>query len=189
MWNSCDIFSFICSFHPSTNYLHVKCVFNTWYSCVKCTNLWMNKFHMIFIINSSHGKFVMIISYSWLPTKIYHKNLMIWIFFQNMANLGFFFSWKSFVWIKFLFFKLKNENWQKSSPKKTMFGNKWNNFHKCVIWTFELHFWTNKGQNLYWVKTLVIWNMKCVVTCIWSSHEMFFFHCTWDMKMNNLARL
>ncbi len=40
-------------------YSCVKHVFNTWYLCVKFTNLWMNKLHMIFIINSSHVKFVM----------------------------------------------------------------------------------------------------------------------------------
>jgi hypothetical protein len=88
---------FIHMFIPSINKLFAceMCFQHMIFMCkmYKFMNEWinftcMNKFH---IINSSHGKFVMIISYSWLPTKIYHKNLMIWIFFQNMANLGFFF--------------------------------------------------------------------------------------------------
>jgi hypothetical protein len=90
MWNSCDICSFIGSYFIHQQiYSHIKCVFNTWYSCVKCTNLCMNKFHMIFIIKSSHGKFVMIVLYSWLPTRIYHKNLIIWIFFSKYSQFGF----------------------------------------------------------------------------------------------------
>jgi hypothetical protein len=36
-----------------------ECVFNTWYLCVKCTNLWMNKFYTIFTINLSYVKFLM----------------------------------------------------------------------------------------------------------------------------------
>jgi len=40
-------------------YSCVKHVFNAWYLCVKCTNLWMNELHMTFIINLSHVKFVM----------------------------------------------------------------------------------------------------------------------------------
>jgi hypothetical protein len=40
-------------------YLCVKCVFNAWHSCIKCMNLWMNELHIVFIINSSHVKFVM----------------------------------------------------------------------------------------------------------------------------------
>jgi hypothetical protein len=44
---------------------------------------------MIFIINSSHDKFVMIVLYSWLLTKIYHKNLMIWIYFSKYGQFGF----------------------------------------------------------------------------------------------------
>jgi hypothetical protein len=35
----------------------IKCVFNVWYSCVKCMHLWMDEFHTIFIINLSHVKF------------------------------------------------------------------------------------------------------------------------------------
>ncbi len=41
-------------------YSCVKHVFNAWYLCVKCTNLEMNKFHMVFIINTPHAKFVII---------------------------------------------------------------------------------------------------------------------------------
>ncbi len=56
----CVICSFIGSYFIHQHiYPCVKFVFNTWYSCVKCTKLWMNKFCMIFIINSSHVKFVM----------------------------------------------------------------------------------------------------------------------------------
>jgi hypothetical protein len=59
MRNSCDICSLIGSYFIHQNiYLCVKSVFNTWYSCIKCTNLWMNKFCMIFIINLLHVKFV-----------------------------------------------------------------------------------------------------------------------------------
>ncbi len=59
MWNLRDIHSFISSyFIHQNNYPCVKHVFNAWYSCVKCTNLWMNEFHTIFIVNSSHVKFV-----------------------------------------------------------------------------------------------------------------------------------
>jgi hypothetical protein len=65
MWNSCDICSFIhLYFIHQHNYPCVKCVFNIWYSCVKCTNLWMNKFYTIFIINSSHVKFLMILEFN-----------------------------------------------------------------------------------------------------------------------------
>jgi len=43
----CDILSFICFYFIRQNiYSCVKCVFNTWYLCVKCTNPWMkNKLH------------------------------------------------------------------------------------------------------------------------------------------------
>ncbi len=40
-------------------YSCVKHVFNTWYLYVKWMNLWMNTLCTIFIINSSHVKFVM----------------------------------------------------------------------------------------------------------------------------------
>jgi hypothetical protein len=60
----------------------------------------------------------MIVLYSWLSIKIYHKNLMIWIFFFKIWPIWVFFSWKSFVWIKFIFFKLKIEKWLNISPKK-----------------------------------------------------------------------
>jgi hypothetical protein len=39
--------------------MSVKRVFNAWCSFEKCTNLWMNELCTIFIINSSHVKFVM----------------------------------------------------------------------------------------------------------------------------------
>ncbi len=59
MQNSCDIHSFINSyFIRQANYSCVKHVFNAWYSCMKCMNLWMNKLYTIFIINSLHVKFV-----------------------------------------------------------------------------------------------------------------------------------
>ncbi len=55
-----DIRSFIGSYFICQHiYLCVKRVFNAWYLCKKCTNLWMNELHMIFIINSLHAKFVM----------------------------------------------------------------------------------------------------------------------------------
>ncbi len=58
--NLCDIHSFISSYFIYQHiYPCVKCVFNAWYLCVKCINLWMNKLCMIFIINLSHAKFVM----------------------------------------------------------------------------------------------------------------------------------
>jgi hypothetical protein len=60
MQNSCDIHSFISFYFIHQHiYLCVKHVLNTWYFCVKCTNLWMTKLCIIFIINSLHVKFVM----------------------------------------------------------------------------------------------------------------------------------
>ncbi len=45
MQNSCDICSFISWYFICQHiYLCVKCVFNAWYSCVICMNLWMNEF-------------------------------------------------------------------------------------------------------------------------------------------------
>jgi hypothetical protein len=59
MWNSCDIHSFTSLYFTHQHiYLCVKCVFDAWYSFVKWTNPWMNELHTIFIINSSHAKFV-----------------------------------------------------------------------------------------------------------------------------------
>jgi hypothetical protein len=56
MQNQCDIHLFISLYFIRQHiYMCVKRLFNTWYSCVKCTNLWMDK---IFTINSSHAKFV-----------------------------------------------------------------------------------------------------------------------------------
>jgi hypothetical protein len=53
MQNLCDIHSFIGSYfiHQHINPC-LKCVFSAWYSCKKCTNLWMNELLTIFIINS-----------------------------------------------------------------------------------------------------------------------------------------
>ncbi len=69
MQNSYDICSFINSYFIRQHiYPCVKCVFNTWYSCVKCTNPWMNKLRMIFIINLLHGKFLinmMLVVFLW----------------------------------------------------------------------------------------------------------------------------
>jgi hypothetical protein len=55
MWHS-FIHRFV---FPSSNLSCVKRIFNAWCSCIKCTNVWMNKLHMIFIIILSHAKFVM----------------------------------------------------------------------------------------------------------------------------------
>jgi hypothetical protein len=41
-------------------YSYVKHVFNAWYLCLNCMNLWINELHMVFIINSSQAKFVII---------------------------------------------------------------------------------------------------------------------------------
>jgi hypothetical protein len=71
MWNSCDIHSFIGLYFICQHiYLCVKHVFDAWYSCVKCTNSWMNELCTIFIINSSHAKFVI-----W-----WNKHLTFWNF-------------------------------------------------------------------------------------------------------------
>ncbi len=60
MHNSCDIHSFIgLNFISQHIYLCVKHVFAAWYLCAKCTNLWMNEFFMIYIVNLLHAKFVM----------------------------------------------------------------------------------------------------------------------------------
>jgi hypothetical protein len=62
--NLCDIRSFIGSYFICQHiYPCVKYVFNTWYSCVKCKNLWMDELCTIFIINLSHVKFVMVVQY------------------------------------------------------------------------------------------------------------------------------
>jgi hypothetical protein len=59
MKNPSDIRSFIGSYFIYQHiYPCVKLIFNAWYSCKNCTNLWMNELHTIFIINSSHAKFV-----------------------------------------------------------------------------------------------------------------------------------
>jgi hypothetical protein len=56
MRNQCDIHSFINSYFICQHiYPCVKRVFNAWYLCVKCMNLWMNDLHTTFIINSSHA--------------------------------------------------------------------------------------------------------------------------------------
>jgi hypothetical protein len=49
----------MCDIHSFHIYLYVKYIFNAWYSYVQYMNLWINELHMIFIINSSHAKFVM----------------------------------------------------------------------------------------------------------------------------------
>jgi hypothetical protein len=60
MRNLCYICSFIGLYFICQHiYLCVKHVFNAWYLCVKCTNLWMNELCTTFIINLSHVKFVM----------------------------------------------------------------------------------------------------------------------------------
>ncbi len=60
MQNSYDICSFLGLYFIRPHiYLCIKCVFNAWYSSAKCMNLWMNKLHMIFIINLLNVKFVM----------------------------------------------------------------------------------------------------------------------------------
>ncbi len=54
-----DIFSFIVSYFICWHiYSCVKRLFNAWYSCVKCMNLWMKEVCTIFIINLFHTKFV-----------------------------------------------------------------------------------------------------------------------------------
>jgi hypothetical protein len=59
-WNSCDIRSFIGLYLICQHvYSCVKHVFNAWYSCAKCMNLWMDEICKIFIINSLYVKFVM----------------------------------------------------------------------------------------------------------------------------------
>ncbi len=77
MQNMCDIHTFIGSYFIHQHiYACVKHAFNTWYSCIKCTNLWMNEFHTIFIINVSHAKFV--ISIHKLSMKLYLVYLPIY---------------------------------------------------------------------------------------------------------------
>jgi hypothetical protein len=57
MRNPCDICSFKGSYFICWHiYVCVKCVFNAWYSCEKCTNLRMNELCTIFIIYSSQVK-------------------------------------------------------------------------------------------------------------------------------------
>jgi len=68
MQNLCDIRSFINLYFICQHiYLCVKHVLNTWYSCIKCTNLCMNEFQKIFIWR--HVKFVMNTLFKiWLKT-------------------------------------------------------------------------------------------------------------------------
>jgi hypothetical protein len=57
--NLCNIRSFINLYYIHQHiYLCAKCVFNTIFMW-KCTNLWMEKLHIIFIINSLNFKLVM----------------------------------------------------------------------------------------------------------------------------------
>jgi len=59
MGTSYDIHSFIGSYFICEHfYACVKCILNVRYLCVKCMNLQINKLCTIFIINSSHAKFV-----------------------------------------------------------------------------------------------------------------------------------
>jgi hypothetical protein len=73
MKNLCDNHSFIGSYFIHQHiYPCVKHVFNAWYLCAKCTNLWMNELYTIFIINSSHVKFV--VSLNNCFTQIFYLN-------------------------------------------------------------------------------------------------------------------
>jgi hypothetical protein len=97
MQNSCDIHLFIGSyFIRQYIYPCVKCVFNAWYFCLNCMNLWMNKLHMIFIINSSHAKFM--------------TNIVCIQYFkyQNISNI--FFEWHTWMFM-FNTLKLHNLMW------------------------------------------------------------------------------
>ncbi len=64
-------------------YSSVKYIFNAWHSCVQYMNLWMNELHMIFIINSSHVKFVMKFKFEFFsylhfhPKDSKHYNILI----------------------------------------------------------------------------------------------------------------
>jgi len=59
MGTSYDIHSFIGSYFICEHfYACVKCILNVRYLCVKCMDLQINKLCTIFIINSSHAKFV-----------------------------------------------------------------------------------------------------------------------------------
>ncbi len=82
MQNLCDIRLFIGSYFICQHiYLCVKHVFNAWYSCVKCTKLWMNEFYTIFIINLSYVKFVM-----WIKTKHSHFTWCLQAKFEPMTT-------------------------------------------------------------------------------------------------------
>jgi hypothetical protein len=80
MWNSYDIGSFIGSYFIRAHiHLCIKCVFNAWYSYAKCMNLWMNKLHMIFIINLLNVKFGM-----W-TNHLVSFNPLAWIWCANLS--------------------------------------------------------------------------------------------------------
>jgi hypothetical protein len=60
LWTNVPICSFIgLYFICQRIYSCFEHVFNAWYLCVKCTNLWMNELRAIFIINLSPIKFAM----------------------------------------------------------------------------------------------------------------------------------
>jgi len=64
--------------HLSTHLSSVTHVFNARYSCVKCTNLWMNELCMVFVINASHAKFLinMVVNFSLSQSSSSHSNTL-----------------------------------------------------------------------------------------------------------------
>jgi hypothetical protein len=120
MQNSCDILSFIDLYFIYQHiYLYIKCVFNAWYLCVKCMNLWMNEFDMISIVNSSHAKVLMLWCVRWWmrPNNIWFispplyvtsncwncQTIFIWLFFLDFLLIKMFCYCISFLDIWFIF--------------------------------------------------------------------------------------
>jgi hypothetical protein len=114
MKNLGDNHSFIGSYFIHQHiYPCVEHVFNAWYLCVKCTNLWMNEFYTIFIINSLHVKFVMLLN-----------NCFAQIFYLNNLSTNFKFlelnNNNNFKQIFFCIFNKNNQN-QSQSIKSWFF--------------------------------------------------------------------
>ncbi len=89
MRNPCDIHPFIGLYFIHWHiYLCVKLVFNAWYLCVKCMNLWMNELCTIFIINSFHAKFVMYATHNAIICEaLWHWPQELMINFKLMGKL------------------------------------------------------------------------------------------------------
>jgi hypothetical protein len=132
MLNLSDIHSFIGSYFIHQHiYLYVKHVFNIWYSCVKCTNLWMKFFCTIFII-LLHVKFLV------------SKNIFVKIVFELNSYDFFlqikvfsFHSWMTQIYLYNHYVKsfLKYKLWNERHCLKL--DVKWKAINQSSIWLWK----------------------------------------------------